>query len=118
MGLGNCKGQRCWSHLMYLGDWRSIGERMPINLIHSEKIMVCKNTKFTIVGNSNAFIPFGGGSRGCLGGRFGILEAKLVITRVLQRVELKKHSSWKKLDSILAFTLRPKHPVMADANLK
>eukprot|EP01124_Arcella_intermedia_P026106 TRINITY_DN4828_c0_g4_i1.p1 TRINITY_DN4828_c0_g4~~TRINITY_DN4828_c0_g4_i1.p1 ORF type:complete len:721 (-),score=193.71 TRINITY_DN4828_c0_g4_i1:26-1963(-) len=62
-------------------------------------------------GNNRGFIPFGGGARGCLGGRFGILEAKLVIARFLHMSKLQKSPQWKPLDSILAFTLRTQHPI-------
>ena len=32
-----------------------------------------------------AYVPFGGGSRTCIGMRFGQLEIKAVVTRLLQR---------------------------------
>ena len=63
-----------------------------------------------------AWIPLGGGSRGCLGGVFGLLEAKLVVIRILQRCKLTKEDKSETLDSILAFTLRPKNPVLANLN--
>lgn len=69
--------------------------------------------------NMKAYIPFGGGARGCLGGRFGMLEAKLVVMRVLQRCQMTKQvqTQNKKLDSILAFTLRSRNPVLVDVEM-
>jgi cytochrome P450 len=35
-----------------------------------------------------AYVPFGGGRRICLGKRFGYLEAKVIVSRILQRFAL------------------------------
>ena len=35
-----------------------------------------------------AYVPFGGGSRICIGKRFGQTEVKLVATKLLQRLRL------------------------------
>lgn len=66
----------------------------------------------------HAYIPLGGGARGCLGGRFGLLEGKVIIARLLQRCHLHSHPTCQPLDSILAFTLRPKHPVLVSASVR
>lgn len=64
--------------------------------------------------NDRASIPFGGGSRGCLGGRFGILEAKIILIILLKNLKIKKNEKCQPLDSTLAFTLRTKHPILVD----
>jgi cytochrome P450 len=61
---------------------------------------------------------FGGGARGCLGGRFGILEAKLILIILLKNVLITKNINCQKLDSILAFTLRPKNLILVDVTQK
>jgi cytochrome P450 len=40
-----------------------------------------------------AYVPFGGGRRICIGKRFGYLEAKVMVSRVLQRFSLQPLSS-------------------------
>lgn len=58
-----------------------------------------------------AFIPFGAGKRSCIGGRFGILEAKLILFRIFQLCKLQKENTFKPTDSVLAFTLRIKNDI-------
>ncbi|MCB1193723.1 MAG: cytochrome P450 [Leptospiraceae bacterium] len=58
-----------------------------------------------------AFIPFGVGKRSCIGGRFGILEAKLILFRLFQLCTITKDTSFQPTDSLLAFTLRTKHDI-------
>ncbi|HMV43534.1 MAG TPA: cytochrome P450 [Leptospiraceae bacterium] len=86
-------------------DWgRSANEFDPFRFLDKEK--------------GNAFIPFGSGKRSCIGARFGILEAKLILFRLFQIYKIEKGESFQKTDSILAFTLRAKNPiwVLAKAN--
>lgn len=66
----------------------------------------------------NAFIPFGAGKRSCIGGRFGILEARLILFRIFQLCKLEKDASFQYTDSILAFTLRTKYPVPVKVSYK
>ena len=54
-----------------------------------------------------AYVPFGGGSRTCIGMRFGQLEIKTIATLVLQRFRLSPRSDYK-LDIRMMPTLSPK----------
>jgi cytochrome P450 len=55
-----------------------------------------------------AYIPFGGGSRTCIGMRFGQLEIKAIATLALQRFRLAPLPGYK-LDVRMMPTLSPKH---------
>jgi cytochrome P450 len=55
-----------------------------------------------------AYVPFGGGSRTCIGMRFGQLEIKAIATLVLQHFRLAAQSDYK-LDIRMMPTLSPKH---------
>lgn len=72
--------------------------------------------RFLEKGKRNSFIPFGSGKRSCIGARFGILEAKLILFRLFQFYKLEKGESFQKTNSILAFTLRTKNQIWVLAN--
>jgi cytochrome P450 len=55
-----------------------------------------------------AYVPFGGGSRTCIGMRFGQLEIKTIASLVLQRFRLEPPSGYR-LDIRMMPTLSPKH---------
>jgi cytochrome P450 len=54
-----------------------------------------------------AYVPFGGGSRTCIGMRFGQLEIKAIATLVLQRFRLEPRPDYR-LDIRMMPTLSPK----------
>lgn len=56
-----------------------------------------------------AYFPFGGGSRICIGRRFALLEARLVLARLLQRFQFEPITE--ELDLAASMTLAPTHPV-------
>jgi cytochrome P450 len=52
------------------------------------------------------YIPFGGGPRNCIGAAFGLIEAKMVLTRILQHFTLKLTCS--NVKPHMGATLEPK----------
>lgn len=38
---------------------------------------------------AHTYVPFGGGPRNCIGAAFGLIEARVVLTRLLQQFEVK-----------------------------
>lgn len=56
------------------------------------------------------YFPFGGGPRICIGRRFALLEARLVLATLLQRFQFKPIT--RDLDLAATMTLAPTHPVM------
>lgn len=52
-------------------------------------------------------VPFSAGARSCIGKRFSLLEAKVIIAMVLQRFE--PHSPPKDVVAVEAITMRPKN---------
>eukprot|EP00742_Colponemidia_sp_Colp-10_P010099 GILJ01011065.1.p1 GENE.GILJ01011065.1~~GILJ01011065.1.p1 ORF type:complete len:514 (+),score=93.99 GILJ01011065.1:26-1543(+) len=57
-----------------------------------------------------AWIPFGAGPRNCIGSNFAMLEAKIILTRFLQRFRFDMDPSHPVLYAPL-ITLRPKHGI-------
>jgi cytochrome P450 len=55
-----------------------------------------------------AYVPFGGGSRTCIGMRFGLLEIRTIATEILQRFELELESGYE-LEVRQMPTIGPKH---------
>jgi cytochrome P450 len=65
--------------------------------------------------NPNAFIPFGGGTRRCLGAAFASYQMKIVLAEILSRVELKPVPGYKSRlqRRSIAFTPSEGLPVIA-----
>jgi cytochrome P450 len=57
-----------------------------------------------------AYFPFGGGPRVCIGNRFAMMEAKLVLARALQRFRFETTPDTT-LSLLPSATLRPRHGV-------
>jgi cytochrome P450 len=55
-----------------------------------------------------AYVPFGGGSRTCIGMRFGLLEIRTIATEILQRFELELEPGYE-LEVRQMPTIGPKH---------
>jgi cytochrome P450 len=65
-----------------------------------------------------AYFPFGGGPRVCIGRRFALLEARLVLARLLQGFRFEPVTE--ELDLAASMTLAPTHPVevrLTDSNV-
>ena len=58
-----------------------------------------------------AFFPFGGGPRMCIGKRFSLMEAKLIVATVAQQYDLEYTGPQMELRGSL--TMHPQHPVPA-----
>jgi len=52
-------------------------------------------------------VPFSAGARSCIGKRFSLLEAKVILSMILQRFE--PHSPPKHVLPVEAITMRPKN---------
>jgi cytochrome P450 len=60
------------------------------------------------------WLPFGGGTRRCLGASFALMEMRVVLSRVLERCpELRPASEEPDEEQFRAITLAPKHGAMA-----
>jgi cytochrome P450 len=57
------------------------------------------------------WVPFGGGTRRCLGASFALMEMKVVVRRVLERTELRAASRAPEKAHRRGVTLAPKHGV-------
>ncbi|MFB9808334.1 cytochrome P450 [Haladaptatus pallidirubidus] len=57
-----------------------------------------------------AYFPFGGGQRQCIGRRFALLEARLIMASLVKRFRVRTISP-RKLDLVAAMTLAPATPV-------
>lgn len=58
-----------------------------------------------------AYFPFGGGPRLCIGQQFALLEATIILTRMLQHGEWAL-AGWQRITPQPSITLRPKQAVM------
>lgn len=58
----------------------------------------------------HTYVPFGGGPRNCIGAAFGLVEAKVVLARIMQRFDLKLVST--KVHPHMGATLEPRPGVM------
>ncbi|XP_015114186.1 cytochrome P450 4C1 isoform X2 [Diachasma alloeum] len=54
-----------------------------------------------------SFIPFSGGLRNCVGQKFAIMEAKIVLTEVLRKWRIKSQKSFEDIEAYTALILRP-----------
>lgn len=59
--------------------------------------------------NHNAFLPFGYGSRSCIGSRMAFLEAQIVLCKILQRYTIKPPPSSYIFELEEGMTIRPKY---------
>jgi cytochrome P450 len=57
------------------------------------------------------WLPFGGGTRRCLGASFALMEMRVVLSRVLERTELRPVSAKPDQAELRVITLAPKHGV-------
>jgi len=55
-----------------------------------------------------AYVPFGGGSRTCIGMRFGQLEIKTIATTILRRFTLEQAEPWRRMSIRQMPTLSPR----------
>ena len=101
---------------MQLGDWEIPVDRHPtpaIALVQRDEAIYDDRIEFKperFIGNPKAFsgwIPFGGGRRRCVGSHMALLEMKVVIRAVLDRVELEAPSSRGERARIHHLTLVP-----------
>ena len=60
--------------------------------------------------NPGAYLPFGMGPRNCVGGNFGLTEARITLSMILQRYNLTLSPTYVHLPLQL-LTVRPKHGV-------
>jgi cytochrome P450 len=58
----------------------------------------------------NTYVPFGGGPRNCIGAAFGLVEAKVVMARILQQFELELSQG--KVHPHMGVTLEPRPGVL------
>lgn len=56
------------------------------------------------------YVPFGGGARNCIGAGFGLVEAKVVLARLIQQFDLTLTEDW--IHPYLGATLEPRPGVM------
>ncbi|MDQ6731872.1 MAG: cytochrome P450, partial [Actinomycetota bacterium] len=54
------------------------------------------------------WVPFGGGTRRCLGASFALMEMRIVLGRILQRTELSAVDETQAKAQFRAITLSPK----------
>eukprot|EP01024_Parvocaulis_polyphysoides_P018129 TRINITY_DN179_c1_g1_i1.p1 TRINITY_DN179_c1_g1~~TRINITY_DN179_c1_g1_i1.p1 ORF type:complete len:533 (-),score=66.82 TRINITY_DN179_c1_g1_i1:400-1797(-) len=62
-----------------------------------------------------AYMPFGGGSRMCIGHRFAMQEAKLALFRMFKKFDFELQPGQEKLETKVAITLSPKNGVFVKA---
>jgi len=58
----------------------------------------------------HTYVPFGGGARNCIGAAFGLVEAKVVLARILQHFDLRLTST--RIHPHMGATLEPRPGVM------
>ncbi|CAJ1957818.1 unnamed protein product [Sphenostylis stenocarpa] len=113
---------RCTKNDVKLGDLSlpaGVQVSMPILLIHQDRDIwgedatefkperfaegVAKATKGQV-----SFFPFGGGPRVCIGQNFALLEAKMILSLLLQRFSFEISPTYAHAP-VTVFTLHPKH---------
>jgi cytochrome P450 len=65
---------------------------------------------------SYTYLPFGGGARNCIGTAFALVEAKVILARIIQRYDLKY--AGKKIKMKMGATLEPHPNVMVDISTR
>lgn len=66
-----------------------------------------------VIANPFAMVPFSAGSRNCIGQRFGMLEMKTIISRILRTFELLVPSDYEPI-LIPELILRPENGMMLE----
>ena len=62
-----------------------------------------------------AYFPFAAGPRRCLGDRFALLEAKLILAMILREYQFELVSK-RSLEVVPSLTTQPKHPIRIRLN--
>eukprot|EP01112_Ceratiomyxa_fruticulosa_P010718 TRINITY_DN2846_c0_g1_i1.p1 TRINITY_DN2846_c0_g1~~TRINITY_DN2846_c0_g1_i1.p1 ORF type:complete len:478 (-),score=77.96 TRINITY_DN2846_c0_g1_i1:135-1568(-) len=61
--------------------------------------------------NNKAYLPFGSGNRACIGMRFALMEAKIILIRVYQNFRFQLKPGQIPIETVNFITTKPKHGV-------
>ena len=64
-----------------------------------------------------AFLPFGAGPRGCLGSHFAMLEAKIILVKLLQHFDFSMLPG-QKVEPLMVVTMKPKFGIFTKITLR